>query len=543
MFSCLSFHFNAGRVFTQQVRSDSIGKTLENNLSAITDKELEFSQGKETWERLLVKELKLDEVGQKSVKKHFDLDSWQTLSLTAPQEINLPSTGWKKASQTYIRPIANLSDSLTNDLTGGVRLFFFHKEFFSPKDLEQVFSHFSSFVDKQDIVCFLLGNQTLENFNHYGILVIDENNIAVGRSAHDQGANTIHELGLMGYCLTLKLEKGFQEYYQAIFVDSRFFNNIAKIRAAKLIAKKILEVSGQDKAIHLIALNSYRDWTLYERYSNMLRNNAQVASGLIAGADFVQTSGYQAVFDLEVGESTEEHQERALRMARNTSHILSLESMLGVVDDAAHGSFHLESLTQEYAQKGWEFMQELLKASSVKEKIQEVAQEARENREKNIHTRKHVLAGLNDFADPKEKLGLKSIKANMYRSTRSFEELRHKVEQMKNPPRVFIGVFGDYAFLNPRLNFAKNFFEVLGFEVKDSEVGIGEFEQFKKLISERDEEIIVYCAADTDYEQLKSLTHKPSTYLAGKVELDQCQNIYAGQDIYSALKLIVDKWS
>src|SRR5690606_31581255 len=207
-----------------------------------------------------------------------------------------------------------------------------------------------------------------------------------------------------------------------------------------------------------------------------------VASALIAGADFVQSSGYQVLFEIETDDKSEEHLERSLRMARNTSHILSLESMLGVVDDAAFGSFHLEEMTHEYAQKGWEFMQELLQASSVKEKIQEVSELTRSQREKNINTRKHVLAGLNDFADASEKIKVKSLKNNFYRSTRSFEELRIKIENMKNPPQVFIGVFGDYALLNPRLNFAKNFFEVLGLKVHDSEVGLNDVNEFKKLI-------------------------------------------------------------
>ena len=514
----------------------------ENRLSAITDKELEFKQGIKTWEDLLIKELKLDEIGQKSVKKHFDLGQWKTLSLAAGSAVSLPSSSWKKAAQTYIRPIADLEESLTDDLNSGVRLFFFHKEFFKSSDLTQAFLLLSRHENSSDIVCVLLGQQSVE-FNNHQLLVIDENIVAVGRSAHDQGASTIHELGLMGYCLTLKLDKGFKELYQAVFVDSRFFNNVAKIRAAKLIAHKILEASNAKTPIKLIALNSYRDWTLYERYSNMLRNSSQVASALIAGADFVQTSGYQALFDLEGEEDVSEHRDRSLRMGRNTAHILALESMLGVVDDAAFGSFHIEAMTEEYAKRGWEFMQELLQASSVKEKIQEVSATARSERDKNIHTRKHVLAGLNDFADAKEKINLKKLNTSLYRSTRSFEELRLRVENLSTPPKVFIGVFGDYALLNPRLNFVKNFFEVLGLEVMDSETGVADFEDFKKLIDSRSEEIIVYCAQDGDYEKLKILDHKKNTFLAGKVELTNCQNIYAGLDVYSTLKNLMEQWS
>lgn len=511
-------------------------------MSAITDKDLEFAQGIEHWKQLLIKELKLDEVGQKSHKKHFDLGSWPTLSLAGKNEVSLPAAAWKRAAQTYIRPCPQLLEILRDDLASGVRLFFFHKQFFSADELTPVFKELAAHADKADITCILLGNQSIE-LTACELKVIDENNIAIGRSAHEQGANTIHELGLMGYCLTLKLNKGFKKYLQGVFVDSRFFNNIAKIRAAKLIAYKILEVAGDDAPLELMALNSYRDWTLYERYSNMLRNNAQVASALIAGADLVQTSGYQSIFEFESEIVDIEHYQRSMRMSRNTSHILSLESMLGIVDDAAFGSFHLEALTQEYAQQGWGFMQELLKAESVKNKIQEVSLKARQQRDSNIHTRKHVLAGLNDFADAKEKIELKESKEFFYRSTRSFEDLRMKVQVLKNPPKVFIGVFGDYALLNPRLNFVKNFFEVLGLEVFDSENGISNAEEFKKLMEARSEEVLVYCAQDGDYEKLAEINHKKNTYLAGKAELKNCKNIYAGQDVFSALKALVEQWS
>ncbi len=512
------------------------------NLSAITDKELQFNQGIEAWEKLLIKELKIDEIGQRTLKKHLDLNTWKILSLEGQHEVSLPSSSWKKASQTYIKPHAHLNDYLNDDLESGVRLFFFHKQFFSPAEFEKIFKQLSSHENKSDIICILLGNEEVA-INDHGLNVIDENKVAVGRSAHDQGANTVHELGLMGYCLTLKLNQGPKEFHQAVFLDSRFFNNIAKVRAAKLIGQKILEAASIDAPLRTIGLNSYRDWTLYERYSNMLRNSGQVSSALIAGADLVQSSGYQALFEMETDDNGEEHMERSLRMARNTSHILSLESMLGVVDDAAYGSFHLEEMTHEYAQKGWEFMQELLKATSVKEKIQEVSEITRSQREKNIHTRKHVLAGLNDFADASEKIKVKSLKNCFYRSTRSFEELRIKIENMKNPPEVFIGVFGDYALLNPRLNFAKNFFEVLGLKVADSEIGLTDPNEFKKMIDSRKEEIIVYCSLDADYEKLNDLDHKKNTFLAGKAELKNCKNIFAGQDIYSALSALVEQWS
>jgi hypothetical protein len=117
------------------------------------------------------------------------------------------------------------------------------------------------------------------------------------------------------------------------------------------------------------------------------------------------------------------------------------------------------------------------------------------------------------------------------------------VQNLKKAPKVFIGVFGDYAVLNPRLNFAKNYFEVLGLEVDDSAKGIVDFEEFKKLMNSRKEEVLVYCASDADTEKLRGINHGPLTFVAGKVEVDHCQNIFAGQDVYQILSQLVGKWS
>src|SRR5690606_3959970 len=118
------------------------------NLSAITDKELQFNQGVEAWEKLLIKELKIDEIGQRTLKKHLDLNLWKILSIEGQNEVSLPSSSWKKASQTYTKPHANFMESLNDDLESGVRLFFFNKQFFNSVELEKAFQQFSSHQDR-----------------------------------------------------------------------------------------------------------------------------------------------------------------------------------------------------------------------------------------------------------------------------------------------------------------------------------------------------------------------------------------------------------
>ncbi len=504
----------------------------------------EFNNQLEQWEEQLKLELKLPEVGNKALKKTRE-GEWPTLSLTGKAQHLPVKEDWKKASQSYVRinPL-KIEQQLQEDLAAGVRNFFFEKDFLQAEQWQQIATVFAKFSHPQELVIILLGFKEV-NFTSTHFKIIDENRVAIGRTAHDHGGNIIQELGLMAFCLIQKIKNPNYDFHLGVFSDSQFFRNIAKIRAAKLLGYKILQEAGIKKELSLIALTSFREWTLYERYSNMLRNDVSVASSFIAGGDHVQSAGYQSVFELEGLIEENDHSERSLRMARNTSHILALESMLGVVQDAAFGSYHLETLTNYYAEEAWKFMQTLLPLSPVAAYVKEVALKTQELRLLEVKTRKHVLAGMNDFPDVKENLNLKENPTyRFFRIAHSFEALRLKMEKVKRP-EVYVALFGDYAALNGRLNFVKNYFELLGIKVRDPEHSQNDREAFKKDLSSRNEEIIVLCASDKDYPELLDYVKdvkQEVKFMAGKFEINGFKNLFAGQNIYQVLKEIANRW-
>ena len=158
-----------------------------------------------------------------------------------------------------------------------------------------------------------------------------------------------------------------------------------------------------------------------------------------------------------------------------------------------------------------------------------------------IKTRKKILSGINDYPDANEVLGIELKKTNFFRPSRVFEELRLHMEKVKKP-KVFIALFGDYAGLNARLNFVKNYFELLGLEVIDRGSSEFDFEKFKKDLTLRDEEIIVLCASDEHYPMIKEavpLINTKNRFLAGKYEVDSCKNLFVGQNIFENLQEIV----
>lgn len=471
---------------------------------------------RDQWEKTLKKELKLDNISSKTSRKQIEGGSWPTLSLSHDHELSLPvREEWKKSSQTYVLLGENFLSEIKEDLKDGVRVFFFHHEHMNEdkwKAIKQVFSEFSH---PSEIESFILGSSVLS-----------------GAEVHHDGGDNIQELALMARKVFLTHQK---EVITGVYLDSQFFKNIAKVRAAKLLALKIFEETQASKRLTVLGLTSYREWTLFERYSNMLRNEAAVASGFIAGADFVQSSGYQNLFELETQEIDSIHRERSQRMARNTSHILSLESMLGVVEDAAYGSFHLENLTQHYASSAWELLKKILPMGEEEclSYLKTQTTPVRESRLNQVKTRRTVLAGMNDFPDAKEKLGLKKTpEALSFRVSRDFENLRLLVEKLKSPPKIRIAIMGDYAALNARVNFVKNYFELLGLEVKES-----------LDLKDIKEDIFVLCASDEDYPQLTLPEIKADKFIAGKFEMPGFQNLFAGQSVYEVLEKVVSKWS
>jgi hypothetical protein len=494
----------------------------------------EYNTQREQWENVLKAELKLGEATSKTTKKHLDLGNWPTLSLEAAQSQQMSSaTAWKKAAQTYYNiDQQKIQHSLKDDLEGGARVFFFNKDFLNEGDWSLIEKTLKAFSPADEIEVYLFGKKILKTES--GLKIFDENQMIVAREAHEQGGHNVHELAL----LTCKLIEGLETHpsHVGVFMDSHFFKNIAKVRAVKLLIQKVCKETGEKILPQIVTLNSYREWTLFERYSNMLRNNVQVASGYVAGAEVVQSSGYQIIFDLETNSKDAEHDERSQRMARNTSHILNLESMLGLVDDAAFGSYHLENLSHQYAEAAWKLMQVLLSFAPAERAdfLNNEVQKIRALRLERVKTRKDVLAGVNDYPDGKEHLGATLKKAATFRVSRVFEEARLKVETVKNKPKVEILLHGDVGALNNRINFIKNYFELIGLEVIDP----------THSYEKPENKILVLCAKDEDYPELAKQAEGQkcfAKFVAGKVELPGYEAIHAGQDVYQVLSQLANK--
>lgn len=157
-------------------------------------------------------------------------------------------------------------------------------------------------------------------------------------------------------------------------VGSNYFFEIAKLRAFRALFNLIAKEYNHHHACHIVVTPSKRNKTIYDYNVNMLRTTTECMSAILGGADTIVNLPYDALYhkDNEFGD----------RIARNQLLILKHESYFDKVDNPADGSYYIESLTQQLAEKSLALFQELeanggfiqqLKDGAITRKIQESA--------------------------------------------------------------------------------------------------------------------------------------------------------------------------
>lgn len=231
--------------------------------------------------------------------------------------------------------------------------------------------------------------------------------VAVDTSTHhDAGATEELDLGIaLGTAvvyLRAMVEAGLDVADAADQIEFRIpvgvdqFLGIAKLRALRLLWRRVLEASGvSDPAPALVhaelgaSLLSRRDpWT------NLLRGTIATFAAAVGGADSVTVPP----FDARLGLPTE----LGRRVARNTQHVLRREGHLARVADPAAGSHHVEALTHDLAHAAWATFQRIeheggMVAALVDGHVHDGIARRLADRERAVATRKRPVTGVSQF--------------------------------------------------------------------------------------------------------------------------------------------------
>lgn len=283
-------------------------------------------------------------------------------------------------------------------------------------------------------------------------------------------------------------------------IGANYFFQIAKLRAFRMMWARAVEAFGSScggSGARIAARTSRWNETIFDPHVNILRGTTEAMAAVLGGADSVTV----AAFD----ECYRHPDEASRRLARNTQLLLKHESSLGRTADAAGGAYYVEAITNFVAREGWKRFQEIEARGGYGKALAEgvIAQALERSlraREKAIASRRTVLVGTNQFANPAERaLGRvdETRVAERSRAAESYEELRLRTERCvaagAKMPRILLAEIGDRKMRAARASFASNFFACAGFEIQTSCFTTAE------EIARTEGDLVVLCSSDAEY--------------------------------------------
>jgi methylmalonyl-CoA mutase len=225
---------------------------------------------------------------------------------------------------------------------------------------------------------------------------------------HNGGAHAVQELA---YTLSVAIEYVRQSLDRGLTINevaphfafsfsigSNLFMEIAKLRAAKYLWSAIVKEFGgntESGKMWIHARTSRTTKTKYDPYVNMLRATVESFAAVIGGANSIHTSTFDEPY-----ETASKFSER---IARNVQSILKEESHLSRVVDPSGGSWYIENLTKQLAEKTWEYIQTIEEKGGVTSAfregfIQKEVRATRNQRFEKIDYRKEKIVGTNMYA-------------------------------------------------------------------------------------------------------------------------------------------------
>ena len=186
-------------------------------------------------------------------------------------------------------------------------------------------------------------------------------------------------------------------------VGMNFYLEIAKMRAARLLWCRIMKGfnAKNPKSLMLRTHSQTSGWSLTEQdpYNNVVRTTIEAMAAVFGGTQSLHTNSFDEAIALPT--------EFSSRIARNTQLIIQEETHIANVIDPWAGSYMMESLTQEMADKAWAIIEEVeamggmtkaVDSGWAKLKIEAAAAE----KQARIDSGKDVIVGVNKYKLAKE---------------------------------------------------------------------------------------------------------------------------------------------
>ncbi len=181
-------------------------------------------------------------------------------------------------------------------------------------------------------------------------------------------------------------------------IGMNFYLEVAKMRAARLLWTRIMKGfnAKKPKSLMLRTHCQTSGWSLTEQdpYNNVVRTTIEAMAAVFGGTQSLHTNSFDEAIALPT--------EFSARIARNTQLIIQEETHITSVVDPWAGSYMMESLTQQMADKAWAIIEDVqaqggmtrcVDSGWAKLKIEASAAE----KQARIDSGKDVIVGVNKY--------------------------------------------------------------------------------------------------------------------------------------------------
>jgi methylmalonyl-CoA mutase len=181
-------------------------------------------------------------------------------------------------------------------------------------------------------------------------------------------------------------------------IGMNHFMEIAKMRAARLLWAKLVKQFNpkNSKSLALRTHSQTSGWSLTEQdpFNNITRTCIEALAAAMGHTQSLHTNALDEAIALPTDFSA--------RIARNTQLILQYETNVCRVVDPWGGSYHLEKLTNDIANKAWELIEEVEKLGGMAKAIETGIpkmriEEAAARKQARIDGGKDIIVGVNRY--------------------------------------------------------------------------------------------------------------------------------------------------
>jgi methylmalonyl-CoA mutase len=320
-----------------------------------------------TWEALVKKQLKTDDIYSILKKENLEgIDVKPFYDSVQKPLVNLP----KIEESTHL--VARYHESLEEDVFAFIldqnvenleqkTIFVNNLDLaghISPKEEDQYFSLIDVFDEKEATI----NNQLVKEL----LAKEFKRNICVDISLHQNaGAAIYQQLGI-----ALAKTKELVEMYGSeilnklifrIAIGGNYFFEMAKLRAFKMVFNQLSKEYNLDEIPYIFAETSLRNKAVADSENNLIRSTLELASAMIGGADAVFSNNYIINGTTDISEEISFKQQI----------VLAYESIINVFEDASNGSYYVEDVTQQVAEKSWALFVEIEEAGGYLELLKQ----------------------------------------------------------------------------------------------------------------------------------------------------------------------------